>query len=98
MIARKCISVHLNSRSFVANSISSANILAKVTGIDPADHVSITECVSTAAIVGEPFIDLVHPAAEFSNIKLIKVVDALNIGAVVIGDARGPYRKAACAC
>ena len=56
-----------------------------VAGVAPDDILTVLQLVGGAAVVGEPFIHLVHPAGFRSHVKFIQVVDALDIVAVVHG-------------
>ena len=63
--------------------VAAAYIIPQVAGIHPADHVAVLHLVPGAAVVGEPVVDLVHPAGAVADVELIQVVDPLDIGGVV---------------
>ena len=50
-----------------------------VAGVAPDDILPILQLVGGAAVVGEPLVHLVHPAGFRPHVKLIQVVDALDI-------------------
>ena len=58
--------------------VIAANVFAEVTGIDPLDHIAILELIAAASVIGEPAIDLIHPAGEVAYIELIEIIDPLN--------------------
>ena len=65
-------------------SITAANIFARTyAGIHPANLIPLLQRIAGAAVVGEPAIDLVHPAGLAANIELIQIRNSFDIGTVV---------------
>lgn len=65
------------------SSHTTAEIIAKVTGIAPLHDVAVLHLVAGAAVVGIPSVDVVHPAGQTAHVELIEVIDPLYIGAVI---------------
>ena len=65
------------------SSHTTAEIIAKVTGIAPLHDVAVLHLVAGAAVVGKPAVDAIHPAGQAAHVKLVQVVDSLHVGAVV---------------
>mgnify|MGYP006910275077 CR=1 FL=1 len=63
----------------VAIRVAIFQIAAEVTGVVPLDHVAGLEIIHAAAVVGVPIIDAIHPTAPSTAIKLVEVIDTLNI-------------------
>ena len=54
-----------------------------LTGVAPDNHVTVPEIIGGTAVIREPAVDLVHPAGEVADVKLIEVMDALDVGGIV---------------
>ena len=55
-------------------------ILTQIAGVDPVNLISVREFILAAAIVGEPAVDIVHPAGQLTAVELVKLVDSLHVG------------------
>lgn len=55
--------------------VEAARVSAKIIGADPAGHITVLELAARAAIVWNPLVYLVHPAATLAAVKFIQAVD-----------------------
>ena len=62
-----------------------AQIGTQIAGEIPNDHIVGLHHILTAAVVGIPIVDPVHPARQAAAVKLIQIADAFERGTVLPG-------------
>lgn len=66
-----------------SGGVASAYIIAQIAGVNPVHHIAVLQGIAGTAVVGEPAVDVVHPAGQTAHVELIEVIDPLYIGAVI---------------